>query len=78
MDNLDTKADEITDEVARLARTAAVAIERICRTARDPAAAQAARLSLGAVLLGQAVTSEAAVDTVNDIWRGRWRMAPVH
>jgi hypothetical protein len=61
MDNLDTtEADKIADEVAQLARAAAVVVERICRAARDPAAAQAARLYLGAMLLGQAVTSAAA------------------
>ena len=43
------------------------AIERINRTSHDQAAVQAAKLSLGAVLLAAAVASEAELETVNAI-----------
>ena len=80
MDSYETETiDEVTDEVARIARTAMDAIDRISRSTRDPASIQAARLSLGAVLLAQVVTSEAAANTVNAIWKARgWRMVRVH
>jgi hypothetical protein len=78
MDNLDTEAAmEIADEVARIAWAAMTAIERISRTAQDPACARAAKLALGTTLLAQTVTTEAEAATVNATWAG-WRMVRVH
>ena len=76
---MDAEAIElVADEVARIARTAMSAIERISRTSHDQAAVQAAKLSLGAVLLAATVASEAELETVNAIWAGRWRMERTH
>jgi hypothetical protein len=52
------------------------AIERINRTAQDPACARAAKLALGATLLAQAVTTEVEAATVNATWTG-WRIGIV-
>ena len=55
------------------------AIDRISRTAHDPTCAQAARLAIGATLLGQAVTTETAAETVNAILQPYgWRMSRMH
>ena len=76
---MDAEAIEsVADEVARIARTAMSEIERISRTSHDQAAVQAAKLSLGAVLLAATVASEAELETVNQIWAGRWRMERAH
>jgi hypothetical protein len=76
---LDTDiADAITDEVHRLAQSMLAAIDRISATSHDRAAVQAAKLSLGALLLSQTVTSEAGLATVNAIWDGRLRAEWAH
>lgn len=74
MNNLKT-ADEITDEVGRIARRIMDVIDRI---GGDAACAQAARLAVGAALLTRSVVSAAELETVNLIWAGRWRMERAH
>ena len=80
MDSLNAEtADEIADEVARLAQTMKLAIDQISRTARDPACNQAAQLAVAANLLARAVTSEATMATVNVLLTARGlRVVRVH
>lgn len=71
MNSRDTNeaADQITDEVSRLAWSMVTAVEQVARTTHDPAAARVAKLAISATLLNQVVQSEAELRTLNDIFR---------
>ena len=68
------------DEIEPIVGAMLDAVDRIARTLPDPAVAQAARIAVGARLLGESVTADEAASAINDAWRARsrgWRLVRV-